>query len=329
MPHPAKIAVEEHFVPRGLEHLITNPGWPPAAWQATLDQLVDVDHRLAEMDRLGVELAVLSLGSNGLQDILDVAEAAEMAAKCNDALAALVAEHPARFAGFAALPMQDPVGAVAELERSVVDLGLRGALVNGYTSAGDLDHGSYYDDERYLPLWRRLAELDVPLYLHPRNPLPSQRVVYAGRPELLGPTWAFGVETATHALRLLSSGLFDRVPGVTVLLGHLGEGLPFAIRRLEQRLARRADVDLARPASAYLRENFLLTTSGNYHTPSLVGIMLELGVDRLLFAADYPFEELEDGCRWLDALDVSEADRDKIAHGNARRLLGLTNELSR
>lgn len=319
----AKLALEEHFVPAGLTELITNPGWAPAAWQRTLDRLTDTERRLEAMDRAGIELAVLSLGSNGLQDVLEPARAVALATEVNDALAQVIATHPDRYLGFAALPMLDVDAAAAELDRSVQTLGLKGALVNGYSSDGTLESGRYYDDPRYDPLWERFAALQVPFYLHPRNPLPDQRRIYEGREQLLGPTWAFGAETAVHALRMLLGGVFDRFPDLTVVLGHLGELLPFAIRRLEQRLARRPDVDLARPAAEYLRENFYLTTSGNYHTPSLIGILLELGADRLMFAADYPFEELEDGARWLDSVPISDRDRLKIAGDNARRLLRL------
>jgi predicted TIM-barrel fold metal-dependent hydrolase len=319
-----KIAIEEHFVPRGREEeLVANPGWPTQAWRRVLDQLTDTERRLEEMDRAGVEVAVLSLASNGIQDVLDPAQAVALAREANDALAKIVAAHPDRYQAFAALPMQDVDAAAAELDRAVSTLGFRGALVNGYSALGEPENGIYYDDPRFDPLWERFAVLDVPLYLHPRNPLPDQRRIYAGREQLLGPTWAFAAETAVHALRMIIGGVFDRQPRLTVVLGHLGEFLPFAIRRLEQRLSRRTDVELARPASAYLRENFYLTTSGNYHTPSLIGILLELGADRLLFAADYPFEELEDGARWLEQVPISEPDRVKVASENARALLGL------
>jgi predicted TIM-barrel fold metal-dependent hydrolase len=320
----SKVALEEHFVPAGLTDVITNPGWSPAAWQRTLDLLTDTEQRLEKMDRAGVEIAVLSLGSNGIQDVLEPARAAAVATEVNDALADVVAAHPDRYLGLAALPMLDVDAAVAELDRCVRTLGFKGALVNGYSSDGSLERGRYYDDPRYDPLWERFAELKVPFYLHPRNPLPDQRRIYEGREQLLGPTWAFGAETAVHALRMLIGGVFDRFPDLIVVLGHLGELLPFAIRRLEQRLSRRSDIDLARPAAEYLQENFYLTTSGNFHTPSLIGILLELGADRLLFAADYPFEELDDGARWLDAVPISEPDRRKIASENARRLLGLS-----
>lgn len=318
-----KIALEEHFVPAELTELITNPGWGPEAWRQTLDLLTDTEQRLEKMDRAGVELAVLSLGSNGLQDVLDPGRAAALAREANDALAQVVAAHPDRYLGLAALPMLDVDAAAAELDRCVSTLGFKGALVNGYSSDGTPDTGRYYDDPRYDPLWERFAALDVPFYLHPRNPLPDQRRIYEGREQLLGPTWAFGAETAVHALRMLIGGVFDRVPELTVVLGHLGELLPFAIRRLEQRLSRRADVDLARPAADYLQDNFYLTTSGNYHTPSLIGILLELGADRLMFAADYPFEQLDDGAAWLDNVPISDSDRRKIASENACRLLHL------
>ncbi len=318
-----KIALEEHFIPAGLEELVTNPGWPSAAWQRVLDQLKDTTGRLETMDRGGVEIAVLSLASNGIQDVLEAEEAVRLAREANDALAEIVAARPDRYQGFAALPMQDVDAASAELERGVRSLGLRGALVNGYTALGRPENGIYYDDVRYDPLWEQFVALDVPFYLHPRNPLPDQRRIYDGLEQLLGPTWAFGAETAVHALRMILGGVFDRFPRLTVVLGHLGELLPFAIRRLEQRLSRRTDLTLARPASAYLRDNFYMTTSGNYHTPSLIGILLELGVDRLMFAADYPFEALEDGTSWLDQVPISDGDRLKLASENARSLLRL------
>lgn len=320
----AKIALEEHFVPRGREQeLVANPGWPQEAWTRVLDQLTDTDRRLEKMDRAGVEIAVLSLASNGIQDVLGTQTAVEEARAANDALAQIVAAQPDRLQGFAALPMHDVDAAADELDRAVRTLGFRGALVNGYTAMERPDNGIYYDDPRYDPLWERFVTLDVPFYLHPRNPLPDQRRIYAGREQLLGPTWAFTAETAVHALRMIIGGVFDRFPRLTVVLGHLGELLPFAIRRLEQRLSRRSDVNLARPASAYLQENFYLTTSGNYHTPSLIGILLELGSDRVLFSADYPFEDLDDGARWMDEVPISDRDRRKIASESARSLLRL------
>lgn len=318
-----KIAVEEHFVPAGLEELISGVGWSAEDWRRVVDRLRDVDRRLEEMDRLGIEVAILSLGAFGIQDVVEAPRAVELARRANDALAELVREHPTRLAGLAALPLQDAAAAADELERAVTDLDLRGALVNGYSSVGNLDAGAYYDADEYMPFWERVEGLGVPFYLHPRNPLPGQRRIYEGRSELLGPTWAFAVETGTHALRLITSGLFDRFPGLTIVLGHLGEFLPFAVNRLEQRIAHIPHVKLDRPPTQVLRENFFVTTSGNNHTASLVGAALELGADRLLFAADYPFEEMADGAEWFDTVPIAELDRLKIGRTNAERLFRL------
>jgi gamma-resorcylate decarboxylase len=313
-----KIAIEEHFVTPELEDLVLNPGWASDAFRRTLDRLEDADAQLELMDRHGIAMSVLSLASDGIQGIDDPAVAVARAREANDALAARVASHPDRFAGFAAVAMQDVAAAASEASRAVRDLGFHGVLVNGYSNGAP-----YYDDERYLPFWEAMEGLGVPFYLHPRNPLESQREIYAGRPELLGPTWAFGVETATHALRLIVSGLFDRFPALTVVLGHLGEGLPFQTYRLEQRLKRRADVSLERLPTEVLRENFYVTISGNYHVPSLVGVLSEMGADRVMFAVDHPFEDVADGADWFDAVELDDDVRAKIARENAERLLQI------
>jgi 2,3-dihydroxybenzoate decarboxylase len=218
--------------------------------------------------------------------------------------------------------MQRPETAAAELARAVDDLGMRGALVNGFSDTAD-QQGLYYDGPEFDELWAAAEARGVPIYLHPRNPLRSQRRIYEGRPELLGPTWAFGVETATHALRLITGGVFDRFPKLNVVLGHLGETLPFTMIRLEQRLGRTAGVRLERSPTTVLAENFHITTSGNYDTATFLGVMLQLGSERLLFSADYPFEDMADGATWFDALPISSSDRERIGRTNAQRLLCL------
>lgn len=320
-----KIAVEEHFVTPELEDTIfTSIGWDPGEWRRMADLLQETDDiRLADMDASGIEIAVLSLAAPCIQDEVDADQAIRRARGANDALAEVVAAHPDRYAGFAALPMQDPAAAGEELERCVQELGFKGALVNGYSSVGDLETAAYYDEPAYLSFWERVAALDVPLYLHPRNPLPNQRRMYEGREELLGPTWAFTVETATHALRLITSGLFDRLPTLSIIIGHMGELLPFALERTGQRLSHVPTVRLDKPAPQYLRDNFFITTSGNFHTTSLLGAMQETGVDRILFAADYPFERTSDAAGWFDSVPIDEDDRRKIGRTNAQRLLGL------
>ena len=320
-----KIAVEEHYVlPSMKDQMPTTPFWHDDYSREVRERMADTgDRRLREMDDAGVERMVLSLGGTGVQDELDVARAVQRARSANDALADIVAGRPDRYSAFATLPMQDPGAAADELERTVRDHGFKGALVNGYTSIGNLDTPAYYDEPSFLPFWQRLAALGVPFYLHPRNPLPNQQRVYEGRRELIGAAWSFAVDTGTHALRLITSGLFDRVPNATVVIGHMGELLPFAISRLEARISHAKAVQLRKPASEYLRSNFYATTSGNFHTPSLVATIQQMGADRVMFAVDYPFERLQDGSTWLDEAAISDEDRLKISRSNAERLLGL------
>lgn len=318
-----KIALEEHFVTAELEDCIGAVGWGPGEWQQVIRRLEDTEgERLEEMDRLGIGVAVLSLGADGIQAIADPDQASATARRANEALAAIVSARPNRFAGLAAVALQDPATAAAEAERAVRELDFRGVLVNGYSDLPD-GSGRYYDEPECEPFWESIEALDVPVYLHPRNPLPTQRRIYEGREELLGPTWAFAVETGTHALRLITSGVFDRHPGVQVILGHLGEQLPFAMARLTQRIAHNPRVSLDKDPRETFRDHFFITTSGNAHTPSFLGAMMELGADRLLFAADYPFEEMADTAEWFDALPISEADRRKIGRENAASLLRL------
>ncbi len=320
-----KIAVEEHFVTPELKDTIFGSiGWRQEEWTAMADALQETgEARLADMDAAGIEIAAVSLAAPCIQDVVDPPDAVAKAAAANDALAEVVASHPDRYVGLAALALQDPAAAAEELERCVGELGFRGALVNGYSSIGDLDTAGYYDEERYLPFWERVAALGVPFYLHPRNPLPTQRRYYEGREELLGPTWAFTVETATHCLRLMASGLFDRLPELQIVIGHMGELLPFAVERTEQRLSHIPTVALERGPARILRENFHITTSGNFHTQSLIGAILQVGADRILFAADHPFERTAEAAAWFDAVPISEGDRQKIGRTNAARLLGI------
>src|SRR5436189_693535 len=232
-----KIALEEHFaIPDTLED--SHGYFPDRVWQEVKSRVMDIhERRLREMDENGIELMLLSLNAPAVQAIPDEKRAAEVARKANDYLADQVTKRPDRFQGLAALAMQDPDGAARELERCVKDLGFRGALVNGFSQIGEPGSMVYLDDRRYAGFWAECEKLDVPFYLHPRNPLPSAAQIYEGHPWLLGPTWAFGQETAVHALRLMASGLFDRHPRLQVILGHMGEGLPYSIWRVDNRNA--------------------------------------------------------------------------------------------
>jgi len=322
-----KIAFEEHFaIPETISsaHDARYAGWFPA-WPDIKRRLLDLEElRLPEMDKHGIEIVILSLHNPAVQGIPDAKLAAEIARKANDTIAEFVAKRPDRFAAFAALPMQDPDLAIAELTRCVMDLGFKGTMVNGFSQVGDPNTVVYLDDPRYLPFWEKLEQLDFPLYLHPRDPLVNREPVYDGHPWFLGSAWAFGVETAIHALRLMASGLFDRCPRLNVILGHLGEGLPYMIWRIDHRISQTPrGIPARRKMADYLGDNFYLTVSGNFRTPTLVDAIMEVGSDRIMFSVDYPFEKTVEAVKWFDELHISERDRRKIGRTNALNLFKL------
>jgi predicted TIM-barrel fold metal-dependent hydrolase len=317
-----KIAVEEHF--RIAETTGSEGRYPGPYWAGLSAKLLDIhDVRLAEMDRSGIEIEVISLNSNAVQGIPDLAKAIEIARKANDALADAVAKRPDRFAALGALPMQDPQAAATELKRCVRELKFKGVLVNGFSQAGSADTAVYYDLPQYRPFWAEVERLGVPFYLHPRDQLPSRRQAYEGHPWLVGSPWGFADETAIHALRLMGSGLFDEFPKLQIVLGHLGERIPYDIWRLDHRLSKVPNRPAKRTMGEYFRNNFHVTTSGHFCTPSLLAAMLTVGADRVLFAVDYPFEDHVQGCAWFDAAEIAEADRIKIGRSNAIALFGL------
>ena len=222
-----KIGLEEHFaIPDTIND--SRGFLPEKLWGELQGRLLDLqEKRIAEMDKYGVEMMILSLNAPAIQAITDPKMANEIARKANDYLAAEVQKRPDRFRALAALPMQNPELAAKELQRCVKEHGFVGALVNGYSQIGDRDNGAYYDLKQYWPFWAEVEKLDVPFYLHPRIALPSQQKIYEGHAWMLGPAWGFAQETAVHALRLMASGLFDQHPRLNIVLGHMGEGLPF------------------------------------------------------------------------------------------------------
>lgn len=316
------IGLEEHFVTPELVGYGASSAsiLQPEKWREASRRLLDITgERLAEMDAAGLDVQVLSLNSPGIQAETDPGTAVAQAASVNDLLAGVVADHPERFAGFAALPLQDPQAAAKELERSVTELGMRGALVNAHTQ------GRYLDDPQLRVVWERAEGLDVPLYLHPANGVGTPHVI-GGHPELVGPMWSWGTDTASHFLRLVFGGVFDDFPEAKLLLGHMGEGLPYAMWRLDSRwdYHNHHGIELARGnPSEYLRRNLYITTSGVCSAAPLLCALLALGSDHILFGTDYPFEEMAAATAFLETAPVSEADRAKIAHLNAERLLRL------
>ncbi|MGW4092689.1 amidohydrolase family protein [Nocardia sp. NPDC004750] len=314
------IAIEEAFaIPELLGRYPAPKTITAAHWvEDWVKRLCDyTTYRLPDMDRHGIDIQVLSLTAPGIQGVTDARQAVTDARLANDHLADVIAAHPTRFRGLAAVPLQDPEAAAAELRRAVGSLGLSGALVNDHTQ------GIYLDDPRYDPVWAVLEELDVPLYLHPGAPPAEPWGVLAGRPELQGPLWSWGAETSGHALRIVFGGVFDRHPRAKVILGHMGEFLPFQLARLDSRYAPQADRTLARKPSAYFGSNILITTSGVCSPAALAGAVLAIGADAIMFAVDYPYEDTAEAVRFLEQAPISDTDRAKIGHGNAGRVLHL------
>ncbi len=321
-----KIALEEHFaIPDTLQD---SAGFvPDNCWAELQHRLLDFhDTRLKLMDKHGIEMMILSLNAPAIQAIPDIKTADDIARRSNDFLAEQIAKRPDRFQGFAALPMQDPELAARELQRCVRDFGFKGSLVNGFSQVHTAESAVYYDLQQYWDFWGECEKLDVPFYLHPRNPLPSMSQIYAGHSWLLGPTWAFGQETAVHALRLMGSGLFDKYPKLQIILGHMGEGLPYSMWRIDNRngwVKAKPNYPAKRKIADYFRENFYLTTSGNFRTQTLIDAMLEIGADRILFSTDWPFENVDHAADWFDVTSISEADRIKIGRTNSVNLFKL------
>jgi 2,3-dihydroxybenzoate decarboxylase len=324
-----KIALEEHFA---LDETVQDSAGfaPEADWPELKARLLDIqERRLREMDAHGIELMLLSLNAPAVQAIPNRKHAAELSQRANDFLAEQVQKRPGRFQGFAALPMQDVDAATRELIRCVKDLGFRGALVNGFSQAADVEGAVYYDVKPYWSFWAEVERLDVPFYLHPRNPLPKDSAIYEGHRWLMGPTWAFGQETAVHALRLMGSGLFDAYPKLNVILGHMGEGLPYSMWRIDNHnkwMREQNRYPAKRKIAEYFRENFYITTSGNFRTQTLIDAMLEIGADRILFSADWPFENIDHASNWFDIASIAENDRHKIGRDNARSLFKLDHD---
>ena len=240
--------------------------------------------------------------------------------RVNDRLHEAIAAHPARFAGFAALPTADPKAAAGELERCVTRLGFKGAMIHG------LAHGKFVDDRQFWPIYARAEQLDVPIYLHPALPQAEVSRVYYDDyvkdfPTVARPAWGYTVETATTAIRLVLSGVFERHPKLKIILGHLGETLPFLVWRIDQALKRPGQKSLS--FRDIFCGNYYITTSGNFSNPALLCCMMEMGVDHILFAVDWPFVMNPPGTQWMEGLPISDADKAKILSGNAKRLLRM------
>jgi predicted TIM-barrel fold metal-dependent hydrolase len=316
------IAIEEHYShpalqsPEALANLRKHP-----QLARIQDKLADVGTgRIADMDTAGIAVQVLSHTVPGAE-ALDADRAIPGARAANDDLAKIVAAHPDRFAAFAALPMRDPGAAASELARAVDEHGFKGAMISG------LIDDRFLDDPMFMPVLEKAAELDVPLYLHPSFPPKSVMQIYYGGMEpvladlLATAGWGWHSETALHLLRLVVTGVFDRIPELQVIIGHMGEMIPFAMGRIETVLNPVAR--LRQPVSEYFQTNVFLTTSGYTTFPPLQCALSVVGADRLIFSVDYPYTDNGSARALLDTAPISPGDREKLAHGTVERLLRL------
>lgn len=286
-------------------------------------RLADVgEGRIAAMDASQITMQVLSVTAPGVQ-IFDAAKAVDLAKKTNDQLAAAVQMYPERFAGLATIAPQNPGEAARELDRAVTELGMKGALINSHTK------GEYLDLQKYWDIFEAMQALDVPLYIHPRTPPANMLEPYLAY-ALESSSWGFAAETALHALRLIHSGLFDRFERLKIILGHMGEGIPYWLSRLDNRYAwwRKFDTTgrvrkLEKTPSEYFKENFRITTSGMTWHPVLSFCHQVLGADNILFAVDYPYESADEAVAFMDSAPLAHSDKEKIYHLNAEELFKL------
>jgi 2,3-dihydroxybenzoate decarboxylase len=315
-----KIALEEHFLcPDFIEYWNpTAADLPAERREKALNRLTDFgETRLAAMDEAGIARAVLGLAGPGVQAERDTATAIRNAHHANDFLAREMQKRPDRYSGFAHLAMQDARAAADELERCIGELKFCGAMINGHT------HGQYLDDPALYPFWERAEHLGALIYIHPTDPV-TPAPVLEGHKGLRRATWEWTFETGSHALRLIFGGLFDRFPRARVGLGHLGETIPFLLWRFDSRAGPNFyNVKLGKPPSQYFKDNFVVTTSGMCSTEPLDCTIAALGHERVMFAADYPFESAKEAGDFFDGTPLPENVRNDIAFNNATRLLGL------
>jgi 2,3-dihydroxybenzoate decarboxylase len=339
-----RIAVEEHFITAGyLEFLRTKEGFPnrkliinkgqgaiEELWYSpsccfTMNRPDDVNKfmldlgetRIKEMDSAGIDMQLLSLTGPGVEN-LDPDDGIEWSKRINDELAVAVRKHPDRFAGLAALPFQRPEAAAEELERAVKHLGLRGTMINSNVG------GEYLDLEKYWVIFEMAEKLDVPIYLHPKEPSPEIVGPYTAYNALWAAMWGYGAEAGLHIMRLICSGVFDRFPGLKFIIGHMGEALPFWIWRIDKHWqATTMATECKKKPSQYLKDNFYITTSGMFSIPPLLCSYLTLGAASILFAVDYPYESSKMAVEFMETAPICDTDKERILHINAEQLLGL------
>ena len=318
---PRIIALEEHYWDEEVAATFVSAESRRRA-SGTIERLYDYGElRIKEMDEAGIDLQVISHGPPGTQRV-DADTAVKLATGANDRLHQIVQTNPERFAAFAALPTPDPLAAAQELDRCVTQYGFKGALIHGLTN------GLFIDDKRFWPIFERAQALDVPIYLHPASPHPAVVEAYYQDyletfPSLRSSGWGYTVETATQGIRMVLSGVFDKYPDLKIILGHLGESIPFSLWRIDQSMSRPGNADTSFSFKDYFCKHFWITTSGNFSNPALLCCVMEMGVDRILYSVDWPFVDNMLGAEWIPTIPLGTEDKAKILSGNAEKLLKL------
>jgi 5-carboxyvanillate decarboxylase len=333
MPNPRRrrIATEEAFaIPEQLDALreliASSREYDPDTFLAGMQtgggpltrRLLDLDEeRIRIMDESGIAMHVLAMTSTGVQQF-SADQGAAIATLGNDRLAQAIKDHPGRYAGLATVTPQDPVRAVKELDRAINKLKLNGVMINSHTN------GEYLDEPKYWPILEAAAALNVPIYIHPRAPVPAMAAAYR-KYQLEHAIWGYAVEVGLHAVRLILSGVFDRFPKLRIVIGHMGENIPYALYRLDYM---HTNYPFDRPKlrgkpSDYFRENFAITTSGVNWLPALELCLKVLGPDNIMWAVDYPYQETMEATKWLDDADLPEDVKDKLFYRNAERIFRI------
>lgn len=320
-----KIAIEEHFMTQELLAPLIAGSKLPYPDDIKKSDLKYIEKRLEDMDEGGIDMQVLSCAFIASKSGT-ASDATAMTKRINDTLYNVVKKYPKRFAGFATIAPQEPVTAANELERAVKNLGFKGTMIIS-TAAGE-----YLDNQKYWVIFERAEKLGVPIYLHPHEPSADMIKPFLTYPLLAGSMWGFAAEAGLHAMRLICSGVFDKYPGLKIILGHLGEAIPLWLWRIDNRWQKEKAVQpetdvyvkkLRKNPSQYFRENFYVTTSGMFWPPALQFVCSVLGADRILFAVDYPMEYIKEAVQFIESTPVSGGDKEKICHLNAEKLLGL------
>lgn len=325
-----KIAIEEHFATSRMvrdmkkwEERLNMPSIMGENFVKNKLSKIDASFhevRIPDMDAAGVDIQVLSANWPAAQGYVDAETAVQAAQEFNNAGYEFMQSAPDRFRVFATLPLQDPDAAVRELERCVKEMGFVGTMIQGHS---DLH---YLDEPQFDPVWSALEELDLPLYLHVGHPAYNQLSAYGNYTEMMGPTWNWASEGTTHVLRMVFGGVFERHPNAKLILGHLGETVPFLLRRFDEGADKTGALEkgiISQPPSFYLKRNVYVTTSGEYNPEALSCAIDALGIEHVLFACDYPFSGMDTASECVENLALTHYQREMIYHKNAERVLHM------